>query len=316
MQEKSIEKFYEILELNLGASQEEVKDAYRDLAKVWHPDRFSQDPNLQIKAQEKLKLINEAYEKLRSNKYEIYGLAVEPKTEPFKKQSTPKSQTNSHQDYYQATNRSERQKYKSRTQKEPYPFTSQKNEKSRSAFSHLPLGIIIFSISTIFALKSLPSFSESFISTLSGAEKQQSGNQLFINQNSSAPNLSEINSNKSLTGKLGLISNSRAKESDSIYQKSLNRNTTNQTIENQMPDIQNSIMKGSAQELHKDTDKPPNKVVVGSTKDEVIGIYGYPSTSSKKEFHYNNLIVYFENGKVSGWKKPPQESRIILKTQQ
>lgn len=57
---------YEILELKPDASQEEIKQAYRDLVKVWHPDRFSHDPRLQQKAQEKLKEINEAYEQLQS----------------------------------------------------------------------------------------------------------------------------------------------------------------------------------------------------------------------------------------------------------
>jgi hypothetical protein len=49
-----------------GASDAELKAAHRDLAKVWHPDRFLHDPRLQEKAQEKLKEINEAYEQLLS----------------------------------------------------------------------------------------------------------------------------------------------------------------------------------------------------------------------------------------------------------
>lgn len=61
-----IDRYYEILELESGASPEEVKRAYRDLVKVWHPDRFSNDPRLQQKAQEKLKEINDAYERLQS----------------------------------------------------------------------------------------------------------------------------------------------------------------------------------------------------------------------------------------------------------
>tara|TARA_B100000315_G_C14503677_1_gene553530 strand:- start:516 stop:956 length:441 start_codon:yes stop_codon:yes gene_type:complete len=59
------DRYYEILELKPGASAEEIKRAYKDLVKVWHPDRFSHDPQLQQKAQEKLKEINEAYEQLR-----------------------------------------------------------------------------------------------------------------------------------------------------------------------------------------------------------------------------------------------------------
>ena len=46
----------------------ELKAAHRDLAKVWHPDRFLHDPRLQEKAQEKLKEINEAYEQISSGK--------------------------------------------------------------------------------------------------------------------------------------------------------------------------------------------------------------------------------------------------------
>jgi len=61
-----INRYYEILEVKSGASLEEVKRAYRDLVRVWHPDRFSHDPRLQEKAQEKLKEINDAYEKLQA----------------------------------------------------------------------------------------------------------------------------------------------------------------------------------------------------------------------------------------------------------
>jgi curved DNA-binding protein CbpA len=55
---------YGVLELKPEASPEEIKKAYRDLVKVWHPDRFGNDPALQHKAQEKLKEINAAYERL------------------------------------------------------------------------------------------------------------------------------------------------------------------------------------------------------------------------------------------------------------
>ncbi len=60
------DRYYEILELKPGASREEVRRAYTDLVKVWHPDRFTHDPRLQQKAQEKLKEINEAYERLQA----------------------------------------------------------------------------------------------------------------------------------------------------------------------------------------------------------------------------------------------------------
>jgi hypothetical protein len=60
-----------------GVSNRELKAAYRDLAKVWHPDRFLHDPRLQEKAQEKLKEINEAYELLISGKVPKASTPVE-----------------------------------------------------------------------------------------------------------------------------------------------------------------------------------------------------------------------------------------------
>ena len=63
-----LSKAYELLGVKPGVSNRELKAAHRDLAKVWHPDRFVHDPRLQEKAQEKLKEINEAYELLISGK--------------------------------------------------------------------------------------------------------------------------------------------------------------------------------------------------------------------------------------------------------
>ena len=63
-----LSKAYELLGVKPGVSNRDLKAAHRDLAKVWHPDRFLHDPRLQDKAQEKLKEINEAYELLSSGR--------------------------------------------------------------------------------------------------------------------------------------------------------------------------------------------------------------------------------------------------------
>ena len=58
---------YSILDLDPAATAAEIREAYLDLVKVWHPDRFSKEsPRLRRKVEEKLKAINNAYEKLRS----------------------------------------------------------------------------------------------------------------------------------------------------------------------------------------------------------------------------------------------------------
>lgn len=58
---------FRILDLPVGASQEEIRTAWRELNKVWHPDRFGSDEALRRKAEEKLKAINQAYELLQKN---------------------------------------------------------------------------------------------------------------------------------------------------------------------------------------------------------------------------------------------------------
>ena len=54
-------RYYEILQLRPGASPSQIQQAYRDLVRVWHPDRFAHDPRLQKIAEHKLKEINAAY---------------------------------------------------------------------------------------------------------------------------------------------------------------------------------------------------------------------------------------------------------------
>jgi TonB family protein len=53
-----------LLEVEPGASAEEIRQAYRDQTKVWHPDRFSNDTRLQKKAEERIRQINSAYRRL------------------------------------------------------------------------------------------------------------------------------------------------------------------------------------------------------------------------------------------------------------
>lgn len=57
---------YEVLGIKEGASQAEIKAAYREQVKKYHPDKHSDNP-LQELAEEKLQEINEAYDILTKN---------------------------------------------------------------------------------------------------------------------------------------------------------------------------------------------------------------------------------------------------------
>ena len=52
---------YEVLGISKNATDEEVKSAYKNLARKYHPDNYANNP-LSDLAEEKMKEINEAYD--------------------------------------------------------------------------------------------------------------------------------------------------------------------------------------------------------------------------------------------------------------
>lgn len=63
---------YEILGVKPGASQDEIKSAYRKLIKQYHPDQFGNNP-LKNLAEEKMIEINKAYDELAKNNDNTYS---------------------------------------------------------------------------------------------------------------------------------------------------------------------------------------------------------------------------------------------------
>ena len=57
----SVNDPYKVLEISPEATDEEVKTAYREMARKYHPDNYANNP-LSDLAQEKMQEINEAYD--------------------------------------------------------------------------------------------------------------------------------------------------------------------------------------------------------------------------------------------------------------
>jgi curved DNA-binding protein CbpA len=59
---RSLNKYYKVLNIPENATKEEIKNAYKKLAKKWHPDNFTNNIIQQDLATEKFVCIHEAYQ--------------------------------------------------------------------------------------------------------------------------------------------------------------------------------------------------------------------------------------------------------------
>ena len=101
-----IKKCYEILELEPDASLDDAKQAYKDLVNIWHPDRVSNNPRLKQKAEEKLKEVNLAYERVEAFLSSKQELEPEEKEAPqaeaqAKPEASAGTRAKAEADYYE-----------------------------------------------------------------------------------------------------------------------------------------------------------------------------------------------------------------------
>lgn len=81
---KSLDYYRAILGVDATVSPGQLRQAYLDLVKRWHPDRLTHNPELQKEAESKLKEINEAYKELLSALGKSQGPS---KTQPHQPQA-------------------------------------------------------------------------------------------------------------------------------------------------------------------------------------------------------------------------------------
>lgn len=127
-------KYLNLFRLSEKFTEKELKEAYRDLAHIWHPDKHNNNERLKKKAEDQLKEINRGYEYLKQN------------LKHFQSRSTSYSKSNSEDSTY----RSESQY--STSSKKPNPETKKGDKPNKKKSKKRISELIPFNFSAVSAI--------------------------------------------------------------------------------------------------------------------------------------------------------------------
>jgi hypothetical protein len=252
--------------LTRDATQTEIKDAYRVLAKVWHPDRFQSDENLRLKAEEKLKEINSAY----------HLLTTTPEEEPRRRSSGPAPQPEQPQPTA-AENSKQWSPPRPITNHFAYAFR-QKRLAARIRVAITALVLIVGAAWLIQRYGRALAY-EFNIPIGTGASSTQH----------MAPPAPE-NSPKRVVGNATASSGSAGTNSSA---KTAHTRTTAAASE------------GPSLLVYPADDPRVPYFTVGSTRSDVVKVQGTPTKIAGNIFNYGLSQVYFEGGRVQSWHIDP-----------
>ena len=265
------------LDLETGASEAEIRRAYRLLVKVWHPDRFQSDPALKVAAEAKLKEINSAFEFLTSTSTE---------RGPWRPPSPPAAEDAS-----------------SPSQAQP-PTAAPSPVATPDPVPHLrPWPVIRFALETVALLFTLLlgrylwiAFDAPDPTSGDVARVYDKGKQTLL-KSLDAPMTRFVDAVKHDLRRFDLRASAPAQPAipqDAPSAPSASQPAAQQTTTISPPNRAST---------------PPQKllpyITIGSTKDEVLVQQGTPTASTDAKLTYGKSELYLKDGSVIGWRIDP-----------
>ena len=102
---------YAILGIKHTATPEATRKAYRNMAKIWHPDRYVNNPTLRAKAEIEIKKINQAYEAIKTYSANNLEGQIKQDINPSQRSRVARKQASSESYYQQAVAYAEEENY-------------------------------------------------------------------------------------------------------------------------------------------------------------------------------------------------------------
>lgn len=291
------------LDLPSTATAEHIDASYRTLVKVWHPDRFQNDPKLRAEAEDKLKEINAAHEYLLSP-----AATEQPARSDYWHKTSSPGEESSPAEPEPAEKEPENVYFSS---KELRKLLKKQNQRTiampkmlrQTAFglgSVAMIAVLGLVIDSILASnpKTAPAWDE--YKTEISRDLHSSGLRLWSNATTNNPD--QANQQATVATPLPappspVVSNPHPSTSPAPTYSPARRDLSG------LPHIK---IGGPGENSHP-------YVTSGLTPAEVLAILGNPTSSSGEKMFYKGSEIDFKNGRVAGWKIDPGGTPLPVK---
>jgi hypothetical protein len=272
----------QVLELGVGASEQEIKAAYRMLVKVWHPDRFQGDKALKDAADAKLKSINTAYVFLTSTAAMGDRPASKRDTSQDAAQRGSSTKESSTASRHSAHRRASHGSASRSTSRRAFPAV-------KILFQVVVVLLAILLVRYIWIAFDFQGITGDAATVFgSGKDSVMKGLE---------------------TPKKRFL---RAVEQDL---RRLDPRITTPSAEEPAPAT--SKLNGQKANAKQQARVAPRKIspyiTLGSTQEEVLGQLGTPTIATENKLVYGRSVLYFKDDSVTGWRIDPASSPIRVK---
>ena len=255
------------LGLEAGAAEKQIESTYRVLVKVWHPDRFQNDPALKLAAEEKLKSINSAHSYLTS----AQGVRGPGRTEAADRKRT------------QARDGNRRSSNASKPGIRWPPPTHRRTRWEPWGATGIAVRIVILVCGLGVSGAILVGVEAYLLANPKTASVYRTyRNAMWQDMEAQGARVWDR-----VEGSLRKLKVASSTPTTAPISETAGKNSSEQ--------------KAGEVPLPNPPHVPMPYVTVGLTKDEVIEVMGTPSSSSNGALRFGRSVFYFRNGAVAGW---------------
>ena len=280
-----------VLELDSRATEKQIKDAYRMLIKVWHPDRFHGDESLRWSAEQKIKNVNLAYRMLSEMSKNAKRPPKPPRVSVVPEEGSSPTGSTSTTGWTPET-------------EGPKTFTLWLRWTFGTMAKVCILAIAVLIGRYLWIAFDLPQLSsgavhEVYNAGLDNVSREMEGPEQRL--------LEAVGHDLKWLGLKGPAA--------TVAAAVQSEQAAGQTGENAPPQ---STPTDKTSKMQSGKSQPSPKVIhsyitIGSTKDEVIALQGLPTQSSDEKLVYGHSELALKDGAVVGWKIDPQSNPIRIK---